>query len=397
MPHFPYRLTNLTRTPHLNGALCFAEQEVDLKKPDARVELTLSVGFQKLCIVRARCETLKPADLGPLIPSVPDFDKDAASCVMYHCDWYTLKELSRVSHFWRQCALRELTSWKGPRALVQNARGSFHILSVLMVLFPFPTWRRDDDDHHETAEWKATAGRVNQFMRVLAAADKLSLPYDTQPMLTEWSRIFPDANGANDANEFHMETEMIFRLPVSTKVGMVRTMEIADSQPEVHYDWTKCVDLPREAHPLGVTEYMDEMIRVGTINHFTGENRYMDVHGRRVDARSILKIGTLPELLRVHVGRFDFDFRTERVSHVTDFVSFDPTMTLASKTYALKALLAMKPHSTSIQYVYFVLGSDDIWYKIEENHTTALCWTQMYERTTYEEVQRQLALNLWYM
>jgi hypothetical protein len=99
MPHFPYRLTNLTRTPHLNGALCFAEQEVDLKKPDARVELTLSVGFQKLCIVRARCETLKPADLGPLIPSVPDFDKDAASCVMYHCDWYTLKELSRVSHF----------------------------------------------------------------------------------------------------------------------------------------------------------------------------------------------------------------------------------------------------------------------------------------------------------
>lgn len=406
-----YRLTGLKRTPHLNGALCIstkAMSDIDESDDTSRIEATLSVSFKNLVCVRAKRDSLEIAAFEPLIPAVPEFDKDAASMIMLHCDWYTLKELSRVSHFWRQCALQQLRAWKGPRALIQNSRGSFHILIVLFMLFPFDKWGIDDRSNIRDYDWLLSVMKPN--FQKLARANTLGLPFDTAPVLSEWSSIFKDANRANDANEFHIYLEMIFRLPKSTEIIMTRMLETLDGlEVDVRHEPTNYINVPSsDCASIGVTNYIHNMIHVGQTDTFTGSNQYMNSQGQRVDARMSTFISKLSDLVRVHIIRHyftDAGFGAFTQCFNTDFVSFEQTMTIEQANhqtiaYALKAALCVSNHCTGsnrVCYTYFVLGTDGAWYKITEDYREEAQWTQLYTRTTYEEVKAQPALMLWYI
>lgn len=397
-----YHLAGLKQAPHLNGALCTSMKSICETEDDTRIEATLCVAFKNLVRVRAKPTSLEFATLQPLIPALPDFDKDAASMIMLYCDWNTLKQLSRTSHFWRICALEQLRAWKGPRALVQNSRGSFHIATVLLTLFPFGKWSINTDRRNEDAD-NATRMRMKEHFQLLEKANTKGTSFDTQPVLLDWSPIFDDANRANDANEFHIHLEMMFQLPKSTAMTLTRTLQTSDGlEMDVRHEPSYYINLPSDSFGMGVTNYMHHMIQVGDVNTFTGNNQYVNSLGLRVDARMDTRLSNLSEMMRIHINRLGFnsDFS---VNFKSDAVSFEQTMKIEqpheTTTYALKALLNASKSSANanFEYTYFVMGADDVWYKIQEQ-PNALPWTQTYIRTTYEEVEaQQTVIMLWYI
>ena len=236
-----YRLTGLSRRPELNGALVTTRHAPSTHGVGAdKLMVYLSVPFSGAFAVFVNPQRLQLAHLEPLFPCMEIFDADAASIVAAHCDWHTLNKLTRVSHPWRHAASRQLRAWKGPRASLTNvASADFHIVSVIMTLFPHCGWYlRDDHADHNVDQAPDMQKSLREFSRAHREgssfdASKLCSMFPNylfrtyldrvfQPPLSMdcmWKHAFKDRHGHEIDQTFESTVMLVVNSPASDENG----------------------------------------------------------------------------------------------------------------------------------------------------------------------------------